>query len=84
MNTEPCTPAYPTYGQATAAIDPYTPDKLPRMREVEIVEIDHGYIVSVGCQKFAIGTKSELIAKLTEYILEPKKTELNWFKGELF
>jgi hypothetical protein len=54
------------------------------MREVSFRQLSHGYMVVVGCQSFAIETASGLIAKLSEYILNPAATEQKWNEGKLF
>ena len=54
------------------------------MREVSIRQLSHGYMVVVGCQTFAIETSSDLIAKLSEYILNPAATEQKWEEKKLF
>lgn len=55
-----------------------------KIRQINIEEVNRGFIVRVGCHTFAISTKAELTTKLTEYINEPEKTEQKWYKGELF
>ena len=55
-----------------------------KIRQINIEELNRGFIVRVGCHTFAISTKEELTAKLTEYINDPDKTEKLWFSGELF
>lgn len=55
-----------------------------KIRRLVVTEISRGYVVEVGCQTFAIETKAQLISKLSEYIMEPEKTEQKWFKKELF
>ncbi len=55
-----------------------------KIRQINIEEVNRGYIVRVGCHTFAISTKEEMIGKLVEYINEPSKTEEKWFKQELF
>jgi hypothetical protein len=55
-----------------------------KIRQIEIRELNRGYMVSVGCHNFALSTKTELMIKLEEYINEPAKTEKKWFAGELF
>lgn len=55
-----------------------------KIKQINIEEVNRGYIVRVGCHTFAIGTKAELTSKLAEYINEPLKTEEKWFSGELF
>lgn len=44
----------------------------------------NGYLVEVGCKKFAIENKTRLIQKITEYILDPVATEQLYFLGKLF
>jgi hypothetical protein len=63
-----------------------TPPPMPpiTMREVSFRQLSHGYMVQVGCQTFAIETPSGLIAKLSEYILNPAATEQKWNEGRLF
>lgn len=56
----------------------------PRMREVTISSLDHGFVVRVGCQTVAIQTKEDLIAKLVQYITDPAATEEKYYRGELF
>jgi hypothetical protein len=55
-----------------------------KMRQISIEEMDRGFIVRVGCQTFAISTKSELTTKLLEYINDPDQTEKRWNDGKLF
>ena len=55
-----------------------------KIRQINIEEVNRGYIVRVGCHTFAISTKAELTTKLTEYINEPSKTEKKWYSGDLF
>ena len=55
-----------------------------KIRQINIEEVNRGFIVRVGCHTFAISIKAELITKLTEYINEPDKTEKKWYNGDLF
>lgn len=55
-----------------------------KIREIIIKEVARGYIIEIGCLKFAIGTKAELIAKLSAYIKKPLAIEKKWFDGKLF
>jgi hypothetical protein len=55
-----------------------------KINTIEIEELNRGYIVRVGCQRFAFSQKEELVKKLTEYINEPYKTEKKWYEGSLF
>ena len=62
-----------------------TPDRGGnKIRQINIEEVNRGFIVKVGCHTFAISTKAELTTKLTEYINEPNKTEKKWYEGDLF
>lgn len=54
-----------------------------QIRQINIEQLNHGYIVRVGCHSFAIETKAQLIAQLSAYIQEPALTEEKWFKGTL-
>ena len=55
-----------------------------KIRQINIEEVNRGFIVRVGFHTFAISIKAELITKLTEYINEPDKTEKKWYNGDLF
>ena len=55
-----------------------------KIRQINIEEVNRGFIVRVGCHTFAISTKAELTTKLGEYINEPAKTEKKWYAGDLF
>jgi len=61
-----------------------TPSLSNKIRQINIEEVNRGFIVRVGCHTFAISTKAELTTKLTEYINEPDKTEQKWYAGNLF
>ncbi len=63
---------------------PLADDRDNKIRDIHIKEVHRGYIVDIGCHKFAISTGDELIKKLGEYVKSPSKTEEKWFKGELF
>ena len=65
----------------SAALSEYREDKI---RQINIEELNRGYIVRVGCHNFAISTKDELTRLLVKYINEPIKTEELWFDGKLF
>jgi len=53
----------------------------PTIREINIQQLSHGYIIRVGCQTFAIETSEKLIQKLTAYINCPDKVEQDWKAG---
>lgn len=54
------------------------------IRPISIRQLSHGYVIEVGCQTFAIESASTLIAKLSEYILNPLATEVKHKDGKLF
>lgn len=54
------------------------------IRDMQITQLNHGYVIAVGCQRFAIENSSTLIAKLSEYILNPAETEQKWNDKKLF
>jgi hypothetical protein len=53
------------------------------IRDINIIQLNYGYIVKVGCNSFAIETPERLIEKLTEYIKEPQATEKKWNETKL-
>jgi len=55
-----------------------------KIRDINIRQLDHGFVVEIGCQTFAIESASTLIAKLSEYILLPEEIEVKWAEGKLF
>lgn len=55
-----------------------------KIRQINIEEVNRGFIVRVGCHTFAISTRAELTTKLTEYINEPDSTEKKWYDNKLF
>lgn len=60
-------------------------DEIPeKMRTFTVKALDRGFTVKVGCKKFSIGDKNELIALLTDYINDHKAVEEAYHKGELF
>jgi hypothetical protein len=60
---------------------PMPPNKI---RDIHISQLNHGYVINVGCSTFAIEKASDLIAKLSEYIHKPAETEQKWNDGKLF
>lgn len=62
---------------------PTDPDE-NKIKHINIDQVSRGYIVTVGCQTFAIETSAQLISKLSEYINEPASTSKKWFAGTLF
>lgn len=72
------------YGDEFLQNEPALSTQQNKIRQINIEQLNRGYIVRVGCQNFAFSTKAELIGKLTQYIDEPNKTEEKWNKGDLF
>lgn len=70
--------------QQDCLAQPMAPTLSNTIREIGIRQLSHGYMVQVGCQTLAIETPSGLIAKLSEYILNPAATERKWDEGKLF
>jgi hypothetical protein len=52
-------------------------------REILIQPKSHGYVVTVGCQSFAIEKTSTLIRNLEKYLEHPAVTEKKWMAGKL-
>ena len=50
-----------------------------KMRPVTVEELTTGFIVGVGCRRFAVSTKEELISKLVDYIKQPDETEKRYY-----
>jgi hypothetical protein len=63
--------------EAPAAPTPSKP------RSISIEPKDHGFIVTVGCQSFAIEKISTLIRNLEKYLEHPVATEQKWLSGKL-
>lgn len=75
----------PTDGQTMGPNRETPPPPTKRqIRSVSIRELDHGYVVEVGCQTFAIESAHILISKLAKYILAPGEVEGKWAEGKLF
>lgn len=55
-----------------------------KIYQIIIEQLDLGYLVNVGCKRFAIQTAEDLLEKLKTYILAPDETEKKYSKGELF
>lgn len=52
-------------------------------RPIQIEQLNHGYIVVVGCQRFAIENKDALLHRLGSYLSDPGKVEDEWQSGKL-
>jgi len=73
-------PPQPTMGEAISNRDA----NYNKMKPIQINQIDHGFIVTVGCKTLAIETKQQLISKFIEYVNAPAETEAKHLEGKLF
>jgi hypothetical protein len=53
------------------------------IRDINIQQIDYGYIVQVGCQRIAIENIDKLIELLVRYIKEPNKVTEEYYSKKL-
>jgi hypothetical protein len=53
------------------------------IRTISIRQLNHGYVVEVGCQTLAIESSSKLIALFAEYVANPQATEQKYREGKL-
>ena len=49
-----------------------------KARQIQIGQVDHGYIVNVGCQTLVFEKVETLIEKLTAYLKDPSIIEKQW------
>lgn len=60
------------------------PPKAPNIaRPIQIEQLNHGYIVTVGCQNFAIENREALLHRLASYLSNPEQIEKEWQSGKL-
>lgn len=52
-------------------------------REIIIRQLNHGYMVQVGCQSMAIESSTKLLSLFAEYISNPNATEQKYREGKL-
>ena len=52
-------------------------------RDINIRPLNHGYVVNIGCQTFAIESVDKLVSNLEKYLNSPIETEKEWFSGNL-
>ena len=50
-----------------------------KAREVNIIPVDFGFIVKVGCQTFAIETIDKVATNLASYLKDPDAFEKEWY-----
>ncbi len=51
-------------------------------KQVNIESLSHGFIVTIGCQKFAVESVDKLVKNLAIYLKNPSDTEDKWFKDK--
>jgi hypothetical protein len=54
----------------------------PLPKPITIEPLNHGYAITVGCQRFAIETVDALLHRLNVYLKDPMETESRWLRGE--
>jgi hypothetical protein len=52
-------------------------------RAIEILPVDHGFYVTINCQRFAVESKEALLHRLGLYLSDPGKVEQDWMSGKL-
>lgn len=52
-------------------------------RNINIEQLDFGFVVKIGCHSFAISKSEDVIAGLSEYLADPNGTEKKWFANKL-
>jgi hypothetical protein len=82
---EPCDCELPQYRGDSCEKAP-SPMAAPsgNVRDINITKLNYGYIVTVGCHKFAIEKPETVTEKLGEYLKDPLATEKKWFDNKLF
>lgn len=55
----------------------------PRIYSITLRQLDHGYIVQVGCKDFAIETPEKLSGLLAAYLANPEEIQKKYFEGKL-
>ena len=54
-----------------------------KARNVEIRPLDHGYLITVGCQQVAIESVEKLIVSLERYLKNPDTATQEYYQGRL-
>ena len=58
------------------------PRPIDSRREIHIKPLNHGYVVTIGCQSFAIEKQETLIQHLTKFLEDPIAIEKAWLAKE--
>lgn len=64
-------------------ISALTEKRQNKIREINITQLDYGYIVKVGCKTFALDTPDKILFALKQYFRNPENTEHQFTKGTL-
>lgn len=62
--------------------DPQPLAAASQAREINIRPLNHGYVVNIGCQTFAIESVEKLVSNLEKYLNSPIETEKEWFSNK--
>lgn len=73
LSSNPCDPT-------PAPTAPFGPD---RIKEIRISQVDHGYIINVGCQTFAVESIKRLVKNIEKYLESPEEIEKAWMSKNL-
>ena|ERR1700761_525743 len=52
-------------------------------RVVQIEPVNHGFLVTINCQKFAVESKEALLHRLGLYLSNPGQVEQDWMSGKI-
>lgn len=73
-----------TYGEVAGELNQNGGDQESFIvKQIKIQSLNHGFIVTVGCQQFAIEDRLKLINLLSMYLANPKETERQYFQNTL-
>ena len=52
------------------------------IKDIRIRQLDYGYTIEVGCKKFAIQDRNQLLDLLESYIKNPAKIEKEYYENK--
>jgi len=82
MNEDQCCNSEPQLTECRAEQPMPVSENRNRANRINIEQLDLGYIVTVGCQKFAIESSDKLVDALSKYLKDPSKVEKEWYDGK--
>lgn len=53
-----------------------------KIKEIKISQLDHGYILNVGCKVIALDSPAKIIFALKLYLSNPQKVESEFLDGK--